>query len=349
MKISKEPWSKTSGGKAVDVFTLSNGGITLRLATYGGRWLSLTAPDRDGKLDDIALSAPTLEAYQHDKMYLGALIGRVGNRIGGSKFSLNGNEYKLTPNNAANHLHGGAVGFDSKIWTAEIVKRGGVDKLKLSLISPDGDEGYPGSLKADVYHCITNDGGIELEYVADSDADTVCNLTQHNYFNLDGHASGNILGHELTIYADYFTELDTGLIPTGKANKVAGTPYDFNAPKSVGRDIADPCMAFAGGYDVNYILCRTGDGLVKAAELYAPESGRKMEVWTTKPSIQLYTGNDFKGQPAKDGTTYSQYAGLALETQYAPDSINRKGFGFNDIVLKKGRVYNHTTVYKIGI
>jgi len=350
MKISKDAYGKTHGGEAVDAYTLSGGKVTLRLMTYGGTWLSLTAPDREGQLSDIALGASDLEGYQNpNNPYLGALIGRCGNRIGNSKFELNGKQYAVTPNKHPHHLHGGTVGFDKKLWKASVVKHGGKEKLMLSLISSDGEEGYPGCLEVKVYHYITDDGAIELEYNAIGDADTLCNLTQHNYFNLDGHAGGHILNHELTVNADYVTDVDAALIPNGKVIKVAGTAFDFNKSKAIGRDIAENILAQAKGYDVNYVITRKGGGLQKVAEVYSPKSGRCMEVWTTKPSVQLYTGNYFNNLSGKDGAVYNQYAGFALETQYAPDSINHKNaFGYDaDIVLKKGKTYKHITIYKL--
>jgi len=343
MKIDKKKFGKTTGGEAVDVYTLSNGGTELRLITYGGRWLSLNISG-----NDIALGAPDLEGYQdmspERNVYFGALIGRCGNRIGNARFEINGTTYTVTPNIAPHTLHGGKYGFDKKVWTADTVE----GRLKLSLLSPDGDEGYPGNLHAEVYHYINAAGAIELEFVATSDKDTICNLTQHNYFNLEGHNSGDVLGHQLTVYADFVTEIGEGLIPNGKLIEVAGTAYDFNTAKAIGRDIADPMLQSVRGYDVNFVIRRDGgEALQKAAEVFAPKSGIRMEVWTTKPSIQLYTGNYFENLPAKGGQTYEQYAGFALETQYAPDSINHKGkAGFDDAALKKGKVYRHKTEFR---
>ena len=345
MKIQKDFWAKAKCGEAVDVYTLSNAGIALKVVTYGGIWLELKVPDSKGQVADVALSLDTLAEYQsgEDVFYLGALIGRVANRIGGAKFKLGDKTYNVSTNRPPNQLHGGEIGFDKRIWSASIQKVDGVDKLKLSLVSPDGEEGYSGTLKVDVYHYITDDGGVELEYVAVSDKDTLCNLTQHNYFNLDGHNSGDILEHELQINGDYVTEIDKDLIPTGKKTAVKGTAFDFTKSKKISKDVGDPILAPFKGYDVNYIL--NGKGLKKAAVVKSQKSGRVMEVWTTKPSIQFYGGNYFDKFRAKGGAVYNQYAGLALETQFAPDGINH---GDNDAILKAGEVYRHKTVYKFG-
>jgi len=341
MKIQKDFFGVAKTGEAVDVYTLSNAGITLKVMTFGGIWLELKVLDGNGNVDDIALGMDTLSDYEKpETYYLGALIGRVGNRIGGAKFNLNGVAYRLNANNPPNQLHGGITGFNKKVWDASVEKVGGVDKLKLSLVSPDGDEGYPGELKVSVYHYITDDGGIELEYAATSDKDTLCNLTQHNYFNLDGHANGDILEHKLQINADYVTETDNALIPTGNKVAVKGTPFDFNTVKKIGKDVGNKVLAGSRGYDINYIL--KGNGYKKAGAVKSDKSGRVMEVWTTKPSIQFYGGNYFDKFAGKKESVYNQYAGFALETQFAPDGINH---GDYDAVLNAGEEYRHKTKY----
>ena len=351
MTITKSFFGKTSDGQIVDAYKLTSGKIELTLITYGGRWVSLITPDAKGDTADIALSMDNITAFEGDNPYLGALIGRCGNRIGNAKFFIDALRYKISPNNGVvNHLHGGYSGFDKKVWTADIVSVGGVDKLKLSLISDDGEEGYPGRLSVSVTHYISDNGALELEYEATSDKDTICNLTQHNYFNLAGHNNGDILGHELIVYANGITEVDANLIPTGNVPLVAGTVYDFGKSKAIGKDITSSELKSYRGYDVNFVLTPR-EGLRKAAIVKEPKSGRVMEVWTTKPSIQLYTGNYFDGLKAKGGAVYNQYAGFALETQYAPDSVNNMGKpGFDDaIVLRKGQAYKHRTDYRFFV
>lgn len=339
--VTKAPYGKTADGAAVEIFTLRNSaGAEARIITYGGTVVSLKVPDREGKLGDVVIGLPSLADYESQKFYLGALIGRYANRIAKGKFTLGGKTFELATNNGENHLHGGVRGFDRVVWTATGFVDRGRANLKLTYISKDGEEGYPGTLNVEVTYSLTETNELKVAYVATSDKDTVCNLTQHSYFNL--HGSGDILDHQLMINADRFTPTDAGSIPTGELRSVKGTPFDFLSPTAIGKWIGadDEQLRFGRGYDHNWVLNKKGRETSLAAKLSDPVSGRLMEVWTTEPGLQFYSGNFLEGALA-------YRSGLCFEAQAFPDSPNRPDFP--SAVLKKGETYRQTTVYKFGV
>lgn len=347
MSIEKRFYANTEDGKDVEIFTLKNlKGMTAEIINYGGIVVSLKVPDKNGKIDDVVLGYDNLESYTKKGPYFGAIIGRFGNRIEDAVFELNGVEYKLAKNDAHNHLHGGIVGFDKVVWQAEI-KEGQNECLELYYTSKDGEEGYPGNLKVKVTYTLTDDNELRIDYNAVSDKDTVINLTNHSYFNLSGHTSGNILDHKLMINADKFTPTDKYSIPTGDIVEVKGTPMDFTSLTVIGKGIDSDYdqIVYAGGYDHNWVLNSNGNISEKAAEVVDEKSGRVMEVYTTKPAVQFYSGNYLDGsQIGKGGVGYQKRAGLCLETQFFPNSIKHKHFP--SPILRAGEQYNHTTIYK---
>lgn len=348
-KLTSEPWGKTSAGEAVELYTLTNAkGAEARITTYGGILVSLKVPDRAGKLGDIVLGFDNLDGYlqQPPPPYFGALIGRYGNRIANGKFSLNGTEYTLAKNDGENHLHGGARGFDKRVWKA---KEASGQSLELSYLSKDGEEGYPGNLSTTVIYTLTDNNEIKIDYAATTDKDTVVNLTNHSYFNLAGQGEGDILSHQVTIYADKFTPVDKGLIPTGELRNVEGTPFDFRSSKAIGERIEanDEQLKLGRGYDHNWVLNRTGSGMEPAAKVIEAKSGRVMEVITTEPGLQFYTGNFLDGTlHGKAGKVYSRRFAFCMETQHFPDSPNKPAFP--SVVLKPGGHYQTTTIYRFS-
>ena len=352
MSITKRFYGNTAAGVPVDIFTLKNSkGVSAEITNFGGIVVSLMVPDKNGKVKDVVLGFDSLADYEKKGPYLGAAIGRYANRIGGASFGLNGVEYKVDKNEGENHLHGGFVGYDKVVWAAEIVNNNGTEALELSYRSGDGEGGFPGNLDVKVIYTVTEDNELVMDYYAVPDKDTVVNLTNHSYFNLSGHASGKILDHKLMMKADKFTPTDSASIPTGEIVEVKGTPMDFTTMKTIGQDINEDYqqLIFAKGYDHNWVLNTNGSLKEKAAEVIDEKSGRVMEVYTTKPGVQLYTGNflaqsEVKG---KGGIVYSKNAALCLETQYFPDSPNKKNFP--SAVLKAGEEYKHTTIYKFSI
>jgi aldose 1-epimerase len=327
----------------VDVFlyTLTNDrGLQVSIITYGGAITSLKTPDRDGNFGDIMLGYETLEAYTSNPRYFGALIGRHANRIGGGKFSLNGVNYQLPQNNGANHLHGGFNGFDKRVWSA----RDDGEVLHLSYFSKDGEESYPGNLSAEVDFRLLNNE-LRVDYRATTDRDTLVNLTNHSYFNLKG--TGTILDHELTLNADSFTPVSKDLIPNGEIRSVEGTPMDFRKGKTIGSEIGAPYdqLGFSGGYDHNFVLNDYDGSLKPALRLYEPSTGRILEVITTQPGMQFYSGNFLDGTLiGRNGVAYVKYAGLCLEPQHFPDAPHHPNFP--STVLRPGEEYKQTTVYR---
>lgn len=336
----------------MDIITLrSPSGIELDVSTYGGIVTRLLAPDRDGELADIVLGHEWLEAYLAGTPYFGAIVGRYGNRIAGGRFTLDGTEYALATNNGPNHLHGGDRGFDKVVWSAESYSNDSEAGVVLTYVSPDGEEGYPGKLSVRVTYALTTTGDLQIDYEATTDAPTVVNLTHHGYWNLAGHGAGDILGHELTVHADRFTPVDEGLIPTGELRSVEDTPFDFREATAIGDRIEadDEQLTFGGGYDHNFVLNGwEDDGALRFATLlHEPVSGRKMEVLTTEPGLQFYSGNFLDGTDmGKGGVVYEHRNGLCLETQNFPDSPNQPGFP--STVLRPGERYRSTTVYRFS-
>ncbi len=340
----------TSEGTPVHIYTLSNAkGMRAQVINYGGIITSLTAPDRSGKYADVVLGLNDLAAYERAPGYLGAIIGRYANRIGGAQFTLEGKTYKLPQNNGINALHGGLKGFDKRVWSAREVSGPSGKSLELTYVSKDGEEGYPGTLSARVIYTVTPNNELKIEYSATTDRPTIVNLTNHSYFNLAGAGAGDILKHQVTIHADNFTPVGEGSIPTGEIRPVKGTPFDFTSTHAVGEriDQSDPQLQFGRGYDMNYVLRSRNGSLAKAAEVHDAGSGRVMEVWTTEPGVQFYTGNNLPASlMGKDGKTFGRRGALCLETQHYPDSPNKPNFPSSE--LKPGATYRATTVYKFS-
>jgi aldose 1-epimerase len=343
--VEKRPFGKTPDGKAVDLYILGNGkGMTAKIITYGGIITQLDVPDRDRKTANVVLGFDDLEGYLKGHPYFGAIVGRVGNRIAKGKFTLDGQEYTLATNNGPNHLHGGKKGFDKVVWTAEPIQKAEDVGLQLTYRSPDGDEGYPGNLTMTVIYRLTPQNELRIEYTATTDKATPVNLTNHSYFNLAGPGSGNILGHELMIPADKVTPTDDALIPTGEFQDVKGTPFDFTTPRTIGSRI-DKLKVKPVGYDINYVL-RDGKELRHAAWVHEPKSGRVMEVFTSEPGVQFYTGNFLDGSIKGLGGIYRQHQAFCLETQHFPDAVHHPNFP--SVILRPGQTYRQTTVYRFS-
>ncbi len=347
-KMTREPFGKTAEGAPVDLFTLSNSrGLRVAITNYGGIIVSLFTPDREGRPGDIVLGFDRLEDYLKGHPYFGAIIGRYGNRIAGGRFVLDGVEYKLARNNGENHLHGGLVGFDKKVWRPRDWSDAEGEHLELRYTSPDGEEGYPGNLQVTVTYTLNEQNQLRIDYFASTDKPTVVNLTNHSYFNLAGE--GDILGHVLRINADHFTPVDAGLIPTGELRPVKGTPFDFTEPVAIGARIEqdDEQLRFGRGYDHNFVLRGGGGSLAEAAEVYEPKTGRVLRVFTTEPGMQFYTGNFLDGSlKGKYGRIYARRTGFCLETQHFPDSPNKPQFP--STVLRPGQTYRSTTIFEFS-
>jgi aldose 1-epimerase len=349
--VQKRAYGSTTDGKAVDEYTLTNAnGMEAKIITYGGIISSLRVPDRNGSLGDVVLGYNNLPDYETRNFYFGAAIGRYGNRIGNASFSLDGQPYKLAANNGPNALHGGLKGFDKQVWSATVIE-GGDPAVELTYLSKDGEEGYPGNLSVTMIYTLTQDNGIRIDYRATTDKTTIVNLTNHSYFNLAGNGAGSIYDHILQINADRFTPVDATMIPTGELAPVAGTPLDFRTPKRVGDGIrsSHEQMAMGLGYDHNWVLNRHDNtALELAARVYEASSGRSMEVWTTEPGIQFYSGNFLDATMiGSSGGMYRQGDGFCLETQHYPDSPNKPDFPTTE--LKPGETYQTSTVYKFGL
>lgn len=347
-KVTREPFGRTSDGTPVELFTLANSkGVRVAITNYGGIIVSLSTPDRNGQPGDIVLGFERLDDYLKGHPYFGAIIGRYGNRIARGRFVLDGVEYRLAQNNGENHLHGGLVGFDKKVWQARDFTDAEGQHLELRYRSPDGEEGYPGNLDVTVTYTLNERNQLRIDYVATTDKPTVVNLTNHSYFNLAGE--GDILGHILRINADYFTPVDAGLIPTGELRPVKGTPFDFTEPHAIGERIEqdDEQLRFGRGYDHNFVLRGGGGSLAEAAEVYEPRTGRVLRVLTTEPGMQFYTGNFLDGSlKGKYGRVYARRTGFCLETQHFPDSPNKPQFP--STVLRPGQTYRSTTIFEFS-
>lgn len=347
--IEKSSFGKTQDGKEVALYTLSNSkGMTVKIITYGGIITELYVPDRTGKINDVVLGFDNLDGYLKGHPYFGAIVGRYANRIAGAKFTLNGKEYTLAKNDGENSLHGGLKGFDKVVWTAEPIKRSDGVALKLSYLSPDGEEGYPGNLSVTVTYIVTEDNELKIEYRATTDKDTIINLSNHSYFNLLGAENGLILDHELYINANYYTAVDDNLIPTGEIKPVEGTPLDFRKPTKIGARIDRVVVGKnPSGYDHNYVLNGGGVKLDLVAQVYEPTTGRFMEVYSTEPGVQFYSGNFLDGTiKGKKSVVYKKHHGFCLETQHFLDSIHHPNFP--SVILRPGQTYTQTTIYKFS-
>ncbi|NHT16765.1 galactose mutarotase [Cellulomonas sp. IC4_254] len=351
--ITSEPWGATEDGTAVERYTLSNRGMTVRILTYGGIIQSLEVPNGRKDPVNVVLGFADLQGYLDNNNpgpYFGALIGRYGNRIANGQFELDGVTYNLPINNDPNSLHGGFNGFDTKVWTATPIQNNGTVALQLNYLSPDGEEGYPGNLDVQVTYTLTRDQKLEIHYTATTDAPTVVNLTNHTYWNLQGEGTSSIFDHELTLPASGYTPVDSTLIPTGEIADVSGTPMDFRSATAIGERIREPFeqLLFGQGYDHNWVLDRPDDGSLRlAAKLRDPDSGRTLKMWTTEPGIQFYSGNFLDATlVGTGGHVYRQSDGLALETQHFPDSPNQPQFP--STTLRPGETYDTTTVFDLS-
>ncbi len=336
----------------IKLYTLSNqSGAKVKVTNYGAIIVSIIVPDRAGNQADITLGYNRLEDYINavDKPYFGAIVGRYGNRIAKGQFTLDGETYTLAMNNGPNHLHGGVVGLDKVVWDAKPVLGTGWTGVELSYLAKDKEEGYPGNLQVKVTYRWSDDNELTVDYLATTDKATPINLTQHTYFNLKGEGQGDILGHELTLYAKAYTPVDETLIPTGEIADVAGSPLDFRIAKPIGRDIAQEHeqLKFGGGFDHNWVLDNAAGNLVPAARVYEPTTGRVLEIETTEPGIQFYCGNFLDGRlTGKSGKPYLLRGGFCLETQHYPDSPNHANFP--STILRPGQQYKSTTVFKFS-
>jgi aldose 1-epimerase len=349
--VSRAPFGAAPDGTPVELFTITNThGTRLTATNYGGIIVSLQVRDCDGNLGDIVLGFDSLAGYLEQRSYFGAVVGRYASRIAKGQFTLDGTPYRLALNDPPNHLHGGIKGFDKIVWRPEPFEDAPGVGLALRHSSPDGDEGYPGTLTVLVRYQLTDEDELDVEYEAATDAPTPINLTQHSYFNLAGAGRGDILGHELMIRADRFTPVDSSLIPTGAIAPVANTPLDFRAPMAIGAriDDRDPQLEYAGGYDHNFVLRRGAPGLVHAARVVDRATGRTLDVSTTEPGLLFYSGNAIDGTiTGKGGQAYRRHSGFSLETQHYPDSPNQPGFP--STILRPGERYTSRTVFAFGI
>ena len=344
--VIEDVYGEVDGNK-ITQYTLTNpNGMSVKIINYGGTVTDIMAPDKNGKMGTVVLGYDSLAGFlQTGNPYFGCLVGRYANRIANAKFSLDGKEYQLAPNNNGNTLHGGTKGFDKRVWTASDINTDSVSSVKFSYDSKDGEEGYPGNLHSEVVYTLTKNNELKIEYKATTDKATPVNLTNHCYFNLSAGADSTILDHELMLKAEKYTPVNDKLIPTGKIDDVKGTPMDFTAAKRIGRDLPQ----VTGGYDHNWVLNKSGNNLEMIGSLYHPLSGRFMEVYTTEPGIQFYSGNFLNGtlKNTRGGATYIKHAGLCLETQHFPDSPNQPAFP--NTILKPGETYTQTTVYKFSV
>jgi aldose 1-epimerase len=348
-EVSQRPFGQTKEGTPVTLFTLRNKqGAEAAICNYGGLVISLKVPDRNGQFGDVVLGYDNLADYIKDTPYFGAMIGRYGNRIAKGKFTLDGKEYTLAINNGPNALHGGLKGFDKVVWEPKIVASLDGASLELRYTSKDGEEGYPGNLTVKAVYTLTEDNALKLEYTATTDKDTVVNLTQHSYFNLAG--KGDILNHQVMMPADKFTPVDSTLIPTGELKPVDGTPFDFRTPTAIGARIGqdDEQLKFGNGYDHNWVINKPLGQLGLMARVYEPTTGRVLEVLSTEPGLQFYTGNFLDGKlTGKGGWAYQFRNAFCMEPQHFPNSPNQPNFP--SVVLKPGQVYKHTIIFKFSV
>ncbi len=350
-RLPKEPFGKTADGRQVFLFTLRNAsGMEVKITNYGGTITQIKVPDRNKKFDDVVLGFDNLDGYvsKANTAYFGATIGRYANRLAHGTFQINGHEYHVPTNDGPNSLHGGLKGFDKRVWDAKEVSGVGGPALELHYLSRDGEEGFPGNLNVTVRFSIGKKNELRIDYTATTDKDTVLNLTNHSYFNLAGAGSETVLNHRLTLRADHFTPIDSTLIPTGAIQSVAGTPFDFRKATAIGARIGEnnEQLKFGKGYDHNFVLNSNGDSLAVAARVEEPNSGRVMEVLTTQPGIQFYSGNFLDGKIHGIGGAYRYRSALALETQHFPDSPNHSNFP--STLLRPGQRFHSTTIYRFS-
>jgi aldose 1-epimerase len=350
MAITREVWGSLPDGRDASLYTLTNShGMLVKISDFGGTITSIMMPDKKGNLDDIVLGFDDVKSYHCPGPYFGSIIGRHANRIQNGTFQLGHHIYMLVQNDGENHIHGGKIGFDKVLWNSQIIRESGIQYLSLSYLSLDGEEGYPGNLEINVRYFLSEDNELGISYLAIADKDTVVNLTNHTYFNLSGHSSGDILNHHVQINADKYTQVNAESLPTGDIELVSDTPMDFRKFKTVKDDIdTDYTQINHGkGYDHNWILNANGDPTKLAAQVFDPTTGRSLEVYTTKPGIQLYTGNHLKEVRGKNGAVYNKRHGLCLETQYYPNALVHKHFP--SPILKAGDFYKHVTIYKFKV
>ncbi|MFN0109859.1 MAG: aldose epimerase family protein [Blastocatellia bacterium] len=349
-KLKKESFGKLLDGTEVDSYTLTNkNGVEVKITNYGATITSIKAPDRSGKMDDVTLGYDNIAGYLDKNPHLGSLAGRYANRIANGEFKLGGKTITLAKNNGPNHLHGGPNGFYKQLWNATDASSATGTAVRMTYLSKDGEENYPGNLETTVTYTLTDQNELKIDYLATTDKETVVNLTNHSYFNLAGAGSGDVLGHQLKINAKNTTEIDKTLIPTGKMSAVAGTPFDFTKLTAIGARINDKNqqLEIGQGYDHNFVLDTGGSVTAQAVEVYEPTTGRVMEVFTDQPGVQLYTANHLDGSIiGKGGKTYAKRGGFCLETQHHPDSPNKPNFPTT--ALKPGEKYQTTTIYKFS-
>ena len=344
--VTQESFGRMPDGTEVNIYELTNAkGLRAKVIGYGAILVSLDVPDRAGKLGDVALGFDDLDSYLKRNPMFGSTVGRYANRIEGAKFTLDGVEHKLTANSGKNHIHGGRAGrFDKVVWKGRSFDNNEGAGVVFTYLSPDGTEGFPGNLSCTVTYTLTNRDELKISYQATTDKPTIVNLTNHSYFNLAGAGSRDVLDHEMTINADFYTPGDKALIPTGEISSVKGTALDFTEPETIGARIEQ--LTETRGYDHNYVLKNSDGSLVLAARVYEPTSGRVMTVHTTEPGVQLYTANGMRGVEGKDGKVYGRHYGFCLETQHYPDSPNKPHFP--STVLRPGQQYNTVTVFKFS-
>jgi aldose 1-epimerase len=344
-----EDFGRTAAGATVQRYTLSNSaGMKARLITYGATLTELWVPDRTGKLADVVLGFDDVAGYESDRnQFFGCTVGRVANRIAEARFELGGKTYSLAANNAPHHLHGGPGGFHTKVWEARELRTPDGVGVEFHRVSPDGEEGYPGAVEVWVSYLLTQENELRIDYRAQCDAPTPVNLTHHSYFNLAGAGAATVLDHELQVAASRYTPGDATLIPTGELASVAETPFDFRTPTAIGARMAALEGSPEGGYDLNYVIDRESEGLVAACRLREPASGRVLEIWTTEPGLQFYSGNFLKGQTGKGGKAYAHRSACCLETQHFPNTPNTPSFP--SITLRPNETYTHTIVHRFRV
>ena len=349
-KMQEQSFGKTEDGQQINLYTLTNkNGMEAAIINYGATLVSLKVPDRKGKLGDVVLGYDKLEDYEKGASFFGGTIGRYANRIAHGKFTLDGSAYTLPLNDGPNSLHGGVKGFNKRVWTAKDASGASGEALELTYMAKDGEEGYPGNLTVKVVYTLLADRNeLRIDYSASTDKDTVVNFANHSYFNLNGEGNGDILGNELTLHAKQFTPIDATLIPTGKLENVKGTPFDFQHATAIGARINqdNEQLKFGKGYDHNWVLDRAKPGLAPAAEVYDAQTGRVLDISTTQPGIQFYSGNFLNGAPGKGGKPYNYRSALCLETQHFPDSPNHSNFPSTE--LKPGQHFRSTTTYRFS-